>query len=109
YYCELREGDVQRAQGDQRGTGARARRRAARGDRVMQALVQLRGEVNMEGGVRDTLSMLNVHSTNHCALVPETDTYEGMITKVNDYVAFGEPSPGVLATLLQTRGEPAEG
>jgi large subunit ribosomal protein L30 len=75
----------------------------------MQALVQLRGEVNMEGGVRDTLSMLNVHSTNHCALVPETDTYEGMIAKVNDYVAFGKPSPGVLATVLQTRGEPAEG
>ena len=75
----------------------------------MQALVQLRGEVNMNGEVRDTLSMLNIHSTNHCALVPETDTYRGMITKVNDYVAFGEPSSGVLSTLLRTRAEPAEG
>ncbi|RJT02647.1 50S ribosomal protein L30 [Halococcus sp. IIIV-5B] len=75
----------------------------------MQALVQVRGEVNMEQGVRDTLSMLNIHSTNHCTFVPETDTYRGMITKVNDYVAYGEPSPGVLATVLETRGEPAEG
>ncbi len=75
----------------------------------MQALVQLRGEVNMNQEVRDTLSMLNVHSTNHCALVPETDTYRGMITKVNDYVAFGEPSAGVLSTVLRTRAEPAEG
>lgn len=75
----------------------------------MQALVQLRGEVNMNQEVRDTLSMLNIHSTNHCALVPETDTYRGMITKVNDYVAFGEPSPGVLSTVLRTRAEPAEG
>lgn len=75
----------------------------------MQALVQLRGEVNMSQDVEDTLAMLNVHSTNHCALVPETDTYRGMVTKVNDYVAFGEPSAGVLSTLLRTRGEPAEG
>ena len=75
----------------------------------MQALVQVRGEVNMEQGVRDTLSMLNIHRTNHCTFVPETDTYRGMITKVNDYVAFGEPSEGVVATVLETRGEPAEG
>lgn len=75
----------------------------------MQALVQLRGEVNMSDKARDTLRMLNVHRVNHCALVPETDTYRGMVTKVNDYVAFGEPSPGVLATLISRRGEPAEG
>jgi large subunit ribosomal protein L30 len=75
----------------------------------MQALVQVRGEVNMNEEVRDTLSMLNIHRTNHCALVPETDTYRGMITKVNDYVAYGEPSVGVLSTVLGERAEPAEG
>ena len=75
----------------------------------MQALVQLRGEVNMSREVEDTLSMLNIHRTNHCALVPETDTYRGMVTKVNDYVAFGEPSPGVLSTLLRKRAEPEAG
>lgn len=75
----------------------------------MQALVQLRGEVNMSEKTRDTLRMLNVHRVNHCALVPETDAYRGMVTKVNDFVAFGEPSPGVLATLINRRGEPAEG
>lgn len=74
----------------------------------MQALVQVRGEVNMNQEVRDTLSMLNIHRTNHCTLVPETDAYRGMITKVNDYVAYGEPSPGVLSTVLKTRAEPAE-
>jgi large subunit ribosomal protein L30 len=75
----------------------------------MQALVQLRGEVNMSQGASDTLSMLNVHRVNHCALVPETDTYDGMVAKVNDFVAYGEPSAGVLATLLARRGEPTEG
>ncbi|MDH5019536.1 50S ribosomal protein L30 [Halobacterium rubrum] len=75
----------------------------------MQALVQVRGEVDMSGDVQDTLEMLNIHSVNHCALVPETETYSGMVAKVNDYVAFGEPSEDVLVELVESRAEPAEG
>ena len=75
----------------------------------MQAIVQLRGDVNMSEATHDTLKMLNIHSVNHCAFVPETDTYRGMITKVNDYVAHGEPSADVVETLLRTRAEPEEG
>ncbi len=75
----------------------------------MHAIVQLRGEVDMAQGVRDTLEMLNLHGVNHATLVPETDTYRGMLTKVNDFVAFGEPSEETVATLLRRRGEPLEG
>jgi len=46
---------------------------------------------------------------NHCTLVPETDAYRGMVTKVNDFVAFGEPSQETLETVLATRAEPLEG
>ena len=75
----------------------------------MEALVQIRGEVNIPGDVRDTLGMLNLHATNQCTLVPETDAYRGMITKVNDYVAHGEPSADVIATLIRRRADPIEG
>lgn len=75
----------------------------------MLAVVQLRGGVNMEAGVAETLGMLNLHRVNHCTLVPETDTTRGMVTKINDFVAFGEPSQGVLETLIRRRAEPAEG
>jgi large subunit ribosomal protein L30 len=75
----------------------------------MKAIVQLRGEVDMAGDVRDTLEMLNVNGVNHCALVPDTDSYRGMITKVNDFVAHGEPSQDVLETVLSRRVEPIEG
>ena len=75
----------------------------------MEAIVQLRGEVNQSQGVRDTLSMLNLHRVNHATLVPETDTYRGMITKVNDWVAHGTPSVETVALLIERRGEPAEG
>ncbi|KTG09262.1 50S ribosomal protein L30 [Haloprofundus marisrubri] len=75
----------------------------------MRAVVQIRGDVNMSGAVHDTLQMLNIHGVNHCAFVPETDTYNGMVTKVNEYVAHGEPSADVVETLLRKRAEPLEG
>lgn len=75
----------------------------------MEAVVQIRGDVNMTEAVEDTLEMLNLHGVNQCTLVPETDTYRGMLTKVNDYVAFGEPSDEVLETIIGKRGEPLAG
>ncbi|MUV89045.1 50S ribosomal protein L30 [Halapricum sp. CBA1109] len=75
----------------------------------MQAIVQIRGEVNISEDVQDTLEMLNLHRVNHATLVPETDAYRGMITKVNDWVAHGEPSQEVLETVLKSRAEPLEG
>ncbi|MDS0283481.1 50S ribosomal protein L30 [Haloarcula onubensis] len=75
----------------------------------MQALVQIRGDVNMDTDIHDTLKMLNIHHVNHATLVPDTDTYRGMVTKVNDFVAFGEPSQETVELLIETRAEPAEG
>jgi len=75
----------------------------------MEAVVQIRGEVNMDQDIRDTLSMLNIHKVNHCALVPESETSRGMITKVNDFVAHGEPDRDVLETVLSKRAQPLEG
>lgn len=75
----------------------------------MKAVVQIRGEVDMIPETRDTLSMLNLHKVNHCTFVPEGETYRGMVNKVNDYVAHGEPSLEIVETLLRTRAEPLEG
>ena len=75
----------------------------------MQALVQIRGDVNMDTDIHDTLKMLNIHHVNHCTLVPDTETYNGMVSKVNDFVAFGEPSQETVELLVETRGEPAAG
>lgn len=75
----------------------------------MRALVQLRGEVNIDRDIRDTLAMLNLGRVNHATFVPEGPTYDGMVTKVNDYVAHGRPSSDTVALLLQRRGETAAG
>ncbi|MFB6311207.1 MAG: 50S ribosomal protein L30 [Salinirussus sp.] len=73
------------------------------------AIVQLRGEVNVNQDVRDTLEMLNLNRVNHATIVPESDTYRGMITKVNDVVAHGEPSVETVMMLLERRAEPLTG
>jgi large subunit ribosomal protein L30 len=75
----------------------------------MLALVRLRGEVDTQDAVRDTLDMLNLHEVNHCTLIPETEAYRGMVTKVHDRVAFGEPSAETVASLIRRRGEAFEG
>jgi large subunit ribosomal protein L30 len=75
----------------------------------MKALVQLRGEVNINQDTLDTLQMLNLGRVNHATLVPEEPSYEGMVTKVNDYVAHGTPSQETVELLIERRGEPAEG
>ena len=75
----------------------------------MKAIVQLRGEVNITYRTRDTLKMLNLHHVNHCTLIPETDSYRGMIIKVHDYVAYGKPSLSVLEKIISRRAEPLEG
>ena len=75
----------------------------------MLALVRVRGEVDTTDAVHDTLQMLNLNEVNHCTLVPETDAYRGMVTKVHDRIAFGEPSVETVAALVRRRGEPLEG
>lgn len=69
----------------------------------MLAAVRLRGEVNVDKKIKDTLSLLNLHKINHCVLVPNTPSYKGMLQVVKDYVAFGEVEPEMLAKLLQKR------
>ncbi|WP_336327135.1 50S ribosomal protein L30 [Halovenus sp. HT40] len=75
----------------------------------MKALVQLRGEVNINQDTRDTLDMLNLGRVNHATLVPEEPAYDGMVAKVNDYVAHGEPSQETVELLIESRAEPAAG
>lgn len=75
----------------------------------MQAVVQLRGEVNLSHDVQETLELLHLGRVNHCAFVPETPDYRGMLTKVTDVAAIGEPTAETVELVLSRRGEPASG
>ncbi|MEF8801612.1 MAG: 50S ribosomal protein L30 [Halolamina sp.] len=71
----------------------------------MRAVIQIRGEIDMNSGQRDTLDMLNIGRVNHATLVPENDVYNGMVAKVNDFVAHGEPSIETLTLVLEKRAD----
>lgn len=75
----------------------------------MFAVVQLRGPVNASTAVRDTLEMLHLGRVNHCTLVPDAESYRGMVTKVTDFVAYGEPSEETIDLVLRRRAEPVGG
>ncbi|MFP4174170.1 MAG: 50S ribosomal protein L30 [Halobacteriales archaeon] len=72
-------------------------------------IVRIRGGADTPGDVEDTLDMLNLGQVNAFTVLPDDDTYAGMVQKVNDYVAYGEPDAATVAVLLENRGETLEG
>ncbi|AGK60143.1 LSU ribosomal protein L30P [Archaeoglobus sulfaticallidus PM70-1] len=68
------------------------------------AVVRLRGRHDIRRSIRDTLKMLRLHKKYHCVIVPENETYIGMLRKVKDYVAYGEITAESLARLIRLRG-----
>jgi large subunit ribosomal protein L30 len=70
----------------------------------MYAVVRLRGRVNVNRKIKDTLAMLRLHRKNHCVIVPDTPSFKGMLQQVKDYVAYGEINAETLAMLLRKRG-----
>ncbi|ADG13284.1 50S ribosomal protein L30 [Methanocaldococcus infernus] len=68
------------------------------------AVVRVRGRIGVRGDIADTLKMLRLHKTNHCVIVPETETYKGMLQKAKDYITWGEINKETLIKLILKRG-----
>jgi large subunit ribosomal protein L30 len=69
------------------------------------AVIRIRGRVNIDGKISDTLKMLRLNKTNHCVVIPDTPTYRGMLQVVKDYVTWGELQPNVLSDMIKRRGQ----
>ncbi|AIJ06234.1 50S ribosomal protein L30P [Methanocaldococcus bathoardescens] len=68
------------------------------------AVIRIRGRIGVRRDIADTLKMLRLHKVNHCVIVPETDTFKGMLQKVKDYVTWGEIDKDTLVKLILKRG-----
>jgi len=68
-------------------------------------LVRIRGTVNVNGKISDTLDMLHLKHPNHATIIPKTDSYMGMVKKIKDYVAYGDIDAATLADLIRARGK----
>ncbi|RLJ03392.1 MAG: 50S ribosomal protein L30 [Candidatus Aenigmatarchaeota archaeon] len=70
----------------------------------MWAVIRLRGNVNVRKEIKDTLEMLHLKRKFSCVLLPENDSYKGMLRKVKDYVTWGEVNEDILKKLFEKRG-----
>ncbi len=68
-------------------------------------VILIRGIVEANQRILDTLEKLRLHKKNRCAVVPNTPSYLGMIQKCKDYTAFGEIDESTFSELLIKRGK----
>ena len=69
------------------------------------AIIRVRGEVNVNHEIKDTLKMLKLFKKNYCVIISNSPHYLGMLNKIRDYVTFGEISDETFSMLLEKRGE----
>jgi large subunit ribosomal protein L30 len=50
------------------------------------------------------MAHLNLTRVNHAVLIPENETYAGMLHKVKDFVTWGEVSTKAITGLISDRG-----
>jgi large subunit ribosomal protein L30 len=67
------------------------------------AVVRIRGYVNLNGQIRDTMRHLRLTRPNHCVFVPQDPSTQGMLQKAKDYITWGEVDATVAARLLLKR------
>ncbi len=71
---------------------------------MIYAVVRVRGTVNVNTEIADTMKMLRLNRVNHCVFVPNKKSYAGMLQKVKDYVTWGEAKPETMAKMIIRRG-----
>ena len=68
------------------------------------AVIRIHGKTGLKKGIKDTMNMLKLYKKHTCVLVPNTKDSVGMITKVKEYVTWGEISESTLKRLMEKRG-----
>lgn len=68
------------------------------------SIIRLRGKLNINPKVKDTLKYLRLNQVNHCVVLPQNDTTKGMLNVAKDYVTWGEVDAETLAEAISTRG-----
>ncbi|MFH1638262.1 MAG: 50S ribosomal protein L30 [Candidatus Woesearchaeota archaeon] len=69
------------------------------------AIIRIRGECKLRKEISDTFKMLRLYKKHNCIIIPTTPAYLGMLTKVKDYVTWGDIDAETLKQLLLKRGK----
>jgi len=66
------------------------------------AIVRVRGSVDTDGRLNDTMRLLGLTRVNHCSIADESQI--GMIKLCKDYLTWGEVDKETLVALVEKRG-----
>ncbi len=69
------------------------------------AIIRIAGKVGLKKEIKDTLNMLRLYNKYTCIIITSQKNYVGMITKLNDYITWGEINKETLKNLLEKRGK----
>lgn len=69
------------------------------------AVVRVRGRVNVRNDITETLNRLHLPRPNNCIVLKMSGSYNGMLNKCSNYVAYGEVEQPVLEKLLEKGGD----
>ena len=64
------------------------------------AVVRVRGNVNLNSEVRQTLNFLNLPQNNNCTLLEDTPQNKGMLQKAKDHLTWGPVEAAALEAIL---------
>ena len=71
---------------------------------MAHAIIRLRGQINVNPKIKDTLKYLRLNRVNHCVVLPDNETTKGMLQVAKDYVTWGPVSAETLTAAIQSRG-----
>jgi len=69
------------------------------------AVVRVRGQVNIKPKIKRTMKLMRLNRVNHCVIIPENETYKGMLNIIKDYVTWGEIDPETTQIMLESSGK----
>ena len=70
----------------------------------MFVAIRIRSSIGLREEIDETLRMLNLKYANNCIVLPETESYKGMLEKVKPVTTYGMISEEMLIALLKKRG-----
>jgi large subunit ribosomal protein L30 len=72
---------------------------------MVYAAIRVRGMININPDIKQTLKLLRLNKVNHCVLLKENVSIKGMLQLVKDYITWGEIEKDMLFKLIQIRGK----
>jgi large subunit ribosomal protein L30 len=73
--------------------------------KMTYAVVRVRGQADVNKDIRYTMGLLGLTRVNHCVVLPQNSSIEGMLQMVKDYCTWGEIDEETLAAMIKTRGK----